>query len=506
MKNLAARYHAGQFRKGEDRIPYISHPQRVAETLELWGAAPGSDIIQIAWGHDLLEDTCVTESEILAVSGEAVLRGIKALTCPPETEKSLYLQDLADRGGRDILLVKLSDRINNSKDFVQLKGPLHAYQYLHKAECLIPALQQLPRDPVTENALKAWEELDEELRRPAEKELIRGCLLGGAAGDALGAPVEFMSKEEICAQYGPEGVTHYVEFPDGTGAVTDDTQMTLFTAEGILRACVRGRERGICHPQSVVQKACLRWLKTQGRAVNDTPENLKSGWLIKEKSLFSTRAPGMTCLSALQQKAIPAQNNSKGCGSVMRMAPAGLFYSPEEAYQKGCEFSAITHGHPTGITAGGAFAMLISLLRHGQMLEAALDRVEKHLEQFPEGAETLEALRKARRAGDITELGEGWVAEEALAIGVYCALHYSEDYARGVLAAVNITGDSDSTGSIAGNILGALNGEKGIPREWLKKLREYEIVSQTADDLALRFEKNPEGHVTENWWRKYPGF
>ena len=150
--------------------------------------------------------------------------------------------------------------------------------------------------------------------------------------------------------------------------------------------------------------------------------------------------------------------------------------------------------------------MLISLLRHGQMLEAALDRVEKHLEQFPESAETLEALRKARRAGDITELGEGWVAEEALAIGVYCALHHQEEYAEGVLAAVNITGDSDSTGSIAGNILGALNGEKGIPREWLKKLREYSIVSQTADDLALRFEKNPEGHVTENWWRKYPGF
>ena len=190
----------------------------------------------------------------------------------------------------------------------------------------------------------------------------------------------------------------------------------------------------------------------------------------------------------------------------MRLAPVGLFFDPESAYKYGCEFSAITHGHPTGITAGGAFAMLISYLRHGKSLANALDLVEKHLESVPDAAETLAAIRKARTADTISESGEGWVAEEALSIGIYCALHHQWDFKTGVLEAINITGDSDSTGCIAGHILGVLNGEKAIPEKWRKNLREYNIVSQIADDLHTRFEENSAGHVTENWWQKYPGF
>ena len=170
----------------------------------------------------------------------------------------------------------------------------------------------------------------------------------------------------------------------------------------------------------------------------------------------------------------------------MRLAPVGLFFEPEEAYRYGCEFSAITHGHPTGITAGGAFAMLISCLRYGKSLAAALNLVEKHLTSIADAAETLAAIRKARRAKSITELGEGWVAEEALAIGIYCALRHTWDFQAGVLEAINIIGDSDSTGSIAGNILGVLNGENAIPEKWRKNLREYNIVSQIADDLHQR--------------------
>ena len=91
----------------------------------------------------------------------------------------------------------------------------------------------------------------------------------------------------------------------------------------------------------------------------------------------------MTCLSALEENTLHAKNNSKGCGTVMRLAPVGLFFEPESAYKYGCEFSAITHGHPAGITAGGAFAMLISYLRYGKSLANALDLVEKHLKNIP---------------------------------------------------------------------------------------------------------------------------
>ena len=507
MRQLAEKYHAGQFRKGEEKLPYIVHPQEVAETLLSWGEDENSKTIQIAWGHDLLEDTAVSESEILAASDAEVLNGIKHLTRAENIEKSRYLEDIANCGIRDVLLVKISDRICNSKDFIKLKGSLYACQYLHEADCLIPALEKLSSDPVVKNALAAWNALDKALSSDARRDAIRGCMLGGAVGDALGAPVEFLDLESIERRYG-DAVSDYVEFSDGTGSITDDTQMALFTAEGLLRATVRNNSKGICCAEEVMHYAYLRWLKTQGIIVDCAPEELNSGWLIKEKDLFACRAPGMTCLNALECNASTntADNNSKGCGTVMRMAPVGLHLAPELVYEFGCKFSAITHGHPTGITSGGAFAMLINCLLRSKSLTASLKLVEEHLEQFPEAAETLSAIRKAQTATSVAELGEGWVAEEALAIGIYCALHHQWDFKPGVLEAVNITGDSDSTGSIAGNILGILNGENGIPEKWRKNLREYRIVSQIADDLHTSYETDAEGNVSSNWREKYPGF
>ena len=511
MKQLAEKKHEGQFRnvhKGEVAVPYIRHPESVAKNLLDWGEPEDSVAIGIAWGHDLLEDTEASLDEIIAASDDTVAAGIRLLTHEDGTDKRRYLQNVARSGNREVLLVKISDRIQNSRDFLKLEGPLRAFRYLHDAECIFDAVQKLPQDTVLANAVAAWMELDESLRKDARHDAIRGCLLGGAVGDALGAPVEFMSKTDILRKYGKDGVSGYVEFADGTGAITDDTQMTLFTAEGILRSLVRNNERGICCAEDVVHNAYLRWLKTQGIVVEAAPSDLNSGWLIKEKSLYSRRAPGRTCINALRddKNSNKSRNNSKGCGSVMRMAPAGLFSNPERAYEFGCRFSAITHGHPTAITAGGAFAMLIDELQMGKSLDDALDIVLEQLDGKSEAAETCAALRKARTAGNISELGEGWVAEEALAIGVYCALKHTWDFRSGVLEAVNITGDSDSSGAITGNILGVINGEKAIPSDWLSNLREYKIVSQVADDLAACYEEDEEGHVTCEWWEKYPGF
>ena len=107
---------------------------------------------------------------------------------------------------------------------------------------------------------------------------------------------------------------------------------------------------------------------------------------------------------------------------------------------------------------------------------------------------------------NIHRLGEGWVADEALAIALYCALRHQDDFSAGVIASVNHKGDSDSTGAITGNILGVINGESTIPSEWLANLREYKIVSKVADDLWKGFDEDSEGHVTDEWWDKYPGF
>ena len=99
----------------------------------------------------------------------------------------------------------------------------------------------------------------------------------------------------------------------------------------------------------------------------------------------------------------------------------------------------------------------------------------------------------------VETLGAGWIAEEALAIGLYCAL-VAKDFRHGVLLAVNHTGDSDSTGSICGNLLGAMLGEEVIPKEWLAVLEAREIIEQIADDLA----KLAAGSGYEPDYERYP--
>jgi ADP-ribosylglycohydrolase len=157
-------------------------------------------------------------------------------------------------------------------------------------------------------------------------ERFRGCLLGGAIGDALGAPVEFMTRKDIVGRFGSGGIRDFVPAYGVTGAITDDTQMSLFTAEGLLRAHVRGCLRGISIFAGVTGHAYLRWLETQG--LRSPLEISRDGWLWGIRALHHRRAPGNTCVSALGAKrhfGEPARNNSKGCGGVMRVAPVGLY-------------------------------------------------------------------------------------------------------------------------------------------------------------------------------------
>lgn len=327
----------------------------------------------------------------------------------------------------------------------------------------------------------------------------RGCLLGGAVGDALGAAVEFLSIDQIHHRFGAGGIRDFATAYGRVGAITDDTQMTLFTAEGLLRADVREAWRGVCHPATVIHRAYVRWLTTQGYNAPKleselvTDEWLTDGWLISLRALWSPRAPGNTCLSALRHArkiGEPAKNNSKGCGGVMRVAPVGLVMRREEAFQLGCETAALTHGHPSGYLSAGFLALVIEEIVSGVSLPDATRTAKHDLAKQPRHTEVLEAVEKAEESAKsgaasatVPVLGQGWVAEEALAIALYCAL-VASNFEEAVLLAVNHSGDSDSTGAIAGNISGALYGEAAIPARWLDKLELRDEITTIADDLA----------------------
>ncbi len=366
---------------------------------------------------------------------------------------------------------------------------------------------------------------------PALKRRYRGCLLGGAIGDALGAPVEFMSLTEIRETFGRAGITEFTTAFNRKGAITDDTQMTLFTAEGLLRAYVAGAARGeLAAVAPFVANAYARWLATQDMTPGVADFD-RDGWLFAVRELFEQRVPGASCLAALEQMTRlgeRTQNDSKGCGGVMRSAPVGLWCArlddglsseriARRALELGSDLAGLTHGHPTGRLSAGAFAAIVALLVQEVTLPAAVASVKALLMRHPGHAETLHAIERAEavaatgipRAEALVELGEGWTAEEALAIALASALA-APDFETGVRLAVNHDGDSDSTAAIAGNLLGALHGVEGIPKRWLLGLELRRVVLETADDLATFpdwpiGEFMPDSHESMYWKRRYPG-
>lgn len=308
----------------------------------------------------------------------------------------------------------------------------------------------------------------------------RAVLLGGAVGDALGAPVEFYRRDQIRDRYGElDGLVHH---PHRFGAITDDTQMTLFTAEAVIAS---RRHEGESF-EAAVFYSYLRWLATQGRRPRlpqgERPLELR-GLLWDDDDLHHVRAPGTTCLNALEGGWYGTRerrrNNSKGCGGVMRAAPAG-------SYEAGVAIGAITHGHPTGYLTAGALAGIIAVLRDGGSLDDGIVDVLARLRSEPHGAETVAALEAAVAYGgdDIEELGAGWVAEEALAMGVWAARGAEGDVRGALLRAVDHSGDSDSTGSIAGNLLGAMHGEAALPVEWVTELEARDLIARVGEDLG----------------------
>ena len=350
------------------------------------------------------------------------------------------------------------------------------------------------------------------------------CLLGGAAGDALGYPVEFWSEARIFRHFGRPGISEYT-LSGGQALFSDDTQMTLFTATGLLQGLTEAREAGVEPDYPAAIWASYRsWYRTQTASWPPSAGD-RGSWLKNVRELYSLRAPGNTCLRALGQN-IPGStrrpiNHSKGCGGVMRVAPVGLFFAHSDrdlafSDRIAAEAAALTHGHELGYLPAAALGHMIRLLAEGRdLLTSAEDALAAMPALFPEAESMDDFLALMNRALDLAEsgspdleaihrLGQGWVAEETLGISLYCALRHQDDFSAGLLASVNHKGDSDSTGAVTGNILGALHGYSRIEEKWKKNLELSDVILEIADDLAhsaqIRREDLEEG---SDWARKY---
>ncbi len=267
----------------------------------------------------------------------------------------------------------------------------------------------------------------------------KGCLIGGAAGDALGFAVEFFSERKIFSKYGENGITEY-DLKNGIAEISDDTQMTLFTATGLLVGTTRGNMRGIMgtYP-SYINFSYRDWYRTQTEQYPLKDKHHYS-WLVNLPQMFSSRAPGNTCLSAIESNTFGTIeepiNRSKGCGGVMRVAPIGLYFgdkpiSIDEVDKIGADAAALTHGHSLGYIPAAALVHIIHLISHNndislreavEDMKIAMQRQftgDEHISEFLDIVNRAVELSQNQNISDldaIHSLGEGWVAEETLAI------------------------------------------------------------------------------------------
>lgn len=376
---------------------------------------------------------------------------------------------------------------------------------------------------------------------------IRGCLMAGAAGDALGYEVEFSSLNRIRLQFGKPGITTFELDSQGKAQISDDTQMTLFTANGILMGQTRGHIRGICSAYSdYAECAYLDWYYTQYRS-QVTTEPIT--WLRDLPEMSQLRAPGNTCLNAceclLQRK--PVINNSKGCGGIMRVAPIALFiaaansrnislYTLPELAESGGQIARCTHKHPLGFLPASLLTILLYKIVPRSVKEVkedivrlvseTVDMLDKiYVDEFDSDKQYLKSLtNKAMQLAlsnvsdddAIRQLGEGWVAEETWAIALYSAVRHIDSVEDAIIASVNHDGDSDSTGSVCGNIMGAIYGYEHIKERNIfcpkgKTLEETlelsNIILAIADDLTTgciineyNYNDTPE---QRQWYERY---
>ena len=333
------------------------------------------------------------------------------------------------------------------------------------------------------------------MRAPLDQ--IEGVLFGTAYGDAMGAKVEFIrSTQAIVQAVPPRGPTS----PEGDPArVTDDTQMMLAVGRALVSSWMQGPNAYA----TALRQEFVRWFHD--------PQN--------------TRAPGNTCLSACQalDHGLPWPEatvmGSKGCGANMRVQPVGLTPGPPTDMAARAQLqAAMTHGHPTALTASELTAMAIFWLARGldpeELVDALLDHAhdqQKHYHQpwlaglweqthepCPQDyihrgwQESIEALRRVKRAMEHPEPGEdpciktgdGWIAEEALATGLHAFLLFKGDPVAALNRASVTRGDSDSIACLTGAFAGATHGMLAWPPSWRTRIEYAQDLGQLAAQLA----------------------
>ena len=267
---------------------------------------------------------------------------------------------------------------------------------------------------------------------------------------------------------------------------------------------------------SIIYDSYLDWYSTQIKS----PECAYSeSGLLGNPAMYHQRGPGYTCMTALKE-GFPGTienpvNNSYGNGGIMRSAPIGLLYkNPELAFTIAAKSTALTHGHPDAYLAAGCFAAIISNLMSGNNLETAINVSKTILKQHDSHEYVLENIDKALKLSKEDnnpvetiekQFGKGANAAETLGIALYSVLKHPDSYKKAVITAVNHSGDSDTTGAVAGNISGLINGPYSVPSAWHRNIEHIDWINKYTKTINMLLKKpNPsalyeKSNILERW-------
>lgn len=306
---------------------------------------------------------------------------------------------------------------------------------------------------------------------PLSRSRFRGCLLGLAAGDALGTSVEFMPPGSFVPLTDIIGGGPFNLAP---GEWTDDTSMALCLAESLV-------EKGGFDPIDQLERY-LRWYRT--------------GYLSSNGRCFDI---GITTCNSLHRfertrEPFPGPDapHTAGCGSLMRLAPVPMFYSRQPALvlEYCADSSRTTHASLQAVDAcryygaiilgalqGRSKVELLSPPSQWKFLEAETISLLSRLE--PGIMEVINGSFKQKQPPFIQ--GSGYVVRGMEA--ALWAFHQSSSFKEGALMAANLGDDADTTAAIYGQLAGAYYGEQGIPAEWREKLALVEVITTLADKL-----------------------
>jgi ADP-ribosylglycohydrolase len=297
---------------------------------------------------------------------------------------------------------------------------------------------------------------------------LRGYFFGTACADALGRPVEHLTLEQIRGKYGEDGI---LELPPES-PWTDDTQLMLVLARGLLH----GAELELPGLMDKIAEELVLWLDEPdlgaGATTRGAALNLREG-------IYWSRS-GI---------------NSKTCGSLMRVGILGFIFrnDPEKLIKAASISGRITHTHPSADAASVAGAYAVKLALDGvapeEMFLPLLRVTEGISDEFTEALKASYELAHSNLGDEeaLQKLGQGWYADETFALAYFCILRYPDDYKKAVQTAVNITGDSDSVGSVAGGILGARLGIKAVPVSWVESVKEREVLEEMVTPLLEKY-------------------